>query len=39
MTSSRINYEALAEIHPEFGEEGYVCKEVSKDLFLNMFIL
>jgi CheY-like chemotaxis protein len=35
MTSSRINYEALAEIHPEFGEECYVCKKVEKDLFIK----
>jgi hypothetical protein len=34
MTSSRINYKALAEIHSEFGEEGYVSK-VPKDLFLK----
>jgi CheY-like chemotaxis protein len=33
MTASRINYTALAEIHPEFGEECYVCKEVPKDVF------
>jgi hypothetical protein len=30
-----INYKALAEIHSEFGEEGYVSKEVPKDLFLK----
>jgi len=30
MTSSRINYKALAEVHPEFGEECYVSK-VPKD--------
>jgi CheY-like chemotaxis protein len=35
MTSSRINYEALAEIHPEFGEECYVSKEVPKDVFIK----
>ena len=35
MTSSRINYEALAEIHPEFGEECYVCKKVSKEVFMK----
>ena len=35
MTSSRINYEALSEIHPEFGEECYVCKEVPKDVFIK----
>jgi CheY-like chemotaxis protein len=35
MTSSRINYTALAEIHPEFGEECYVSKEVPKDVFIK----
>ena len=35
MTSSRINYKVLAEIHPEFGEECYVSKEVSKDVFVK----
>ena len=35
MTSSRINYAALAEVHPEFGEECYVCKEVAKDVFIK----
>ena len=35
MTSSRINYQALAEIHPEFGEECYVCKESPKEIFLK----
>ena len=35
MTSSKINYTALAEIHPEFGEECYVSKEVSKDAFIK----
>ena len=39
MTASRINYTVLAEIHPEFGEECYVCKEIPKEVFLNMFIL
>lgn len=39
MTASRINYTALAEIHPEFGEECYVCKEVPKDVLENMFTL
>ena len=29
MTSSKINYTALAEIHPEFGEECYVSKDAS----------
>ena len=33
MTSSRINYQALADIHPEFGEECYVSKETPKDVF------
>jgi PleD family two-component response regulator len=35
MTSSRINYPALAEIHPEFGEECYVCKEIPKECFIK----
>ena len=35
MTSSRINYKALSEIHPEFGEECYVSKEVPKDVFIK----
>ena len=35
MTSSVINYKVLAEIHPEFGEECYVSKEVSKDVFIK----
>ena len=35
MTSSRINYKALSEAHPEFGEECYVSKEVPKDVFIN----
>ena len=35
MTSSRINYTVLAEIHPEFGEECYVCKESPKEIFLK----
>ena len=35
MTSSRINYAALAEAHPEFGEECYVSKEVPKDVFIK----
>jgi CheY-like chemotaxis protein len=35
MTSSRINYKVLAEIHPEFGEECYVSKEVPKDVFIK----
>jgi len=35
MTSSRINYKALSEVHPEFGEECYVSKEVPKDVFIK----
>jgi CheY-like chemotaxis protein len=35
MTSSVINYKVLAEIHPEFGEECYVSKEVPKDAFIK----
>jgi CheY-like chemotaxis protein len=35
MTASRINYQALADIHPEFGEECYVCKDVPKDVFIK----
>ena len=35
MASSRINYTALAEVHPEFGEECYVSKEVPKDVFIK----
>jgi len=35
MTTSRINYTVLAEIHPEFGEECYVSKEVTKEDFLK----
>ena len=35
MTSSIINYKVLAEIHPEFGEECYVSKEVSKEDFIK----
>ena len=35
MTSSIINYKVLAEIHPEFGEECYVSKEVPKDVFMK----
>jgi CheY-like chemotaxis protein len=35
MTSSRINYTALAEIHPEFGEECYVCKEIPQTDFIK----
>ena len=35
MTASRINYKVLAEIHPEFGEECYVCKKVEKEVFIK----
>ena len=35
MTSSRINYKVLAEIHPEFEQECYVSKEVPKDDFIK----
>jgi CheY-like chemotaxis protein len=35
MTASRINYQALADIHPEFGEECYVSKEVSRKDFVK----
>jgi hypothetical protein len=35
MTTSRINYTTLAEIHDEFGEECYVCKENLKEIFLK----
>ena len=35
MTSSRINYNVLAEIHPELGQECYVSKEVPKDVFIK----
>ena len=35
MNASRINYTVLAEIHPEFGEECYVCKESPKEIFLK----
>jgi CheY-like chemotaxis protein len=35
MTSSRINYKVLSEVHPEFGEECYVSKEVPKDVFIK----
>jgi DNA-binding NarL/FixJ family response regulator len=33
--TSRINYQALTDIHPEFGEECYVSKEVPKDVFIK----
>jgi hypothetical protein len=40
MTASRINYTVLAEIHPEFGEECYVSKEVPKgDFFKHIYSL
>ena len=35
MTSSKINYAVLAEIQPQFGEECYVSKEVSKEDFIK----
>jgi PleD family two-component response regulator len=35
MTSSRINYKALSEVHPEFGEECYLSKEVPKHVFIK----
>lgn len=35
MTTSRINYKALAEVYPELGEECYVSKEVLKDVFVK----
>jgi CheY-like chemotaxis protein len=35
MTASRINYPALSEMHPEFGEECYVCKEIPKADFIK----
>ena len=35
MTSTRINYKVLAEIHSELGEEYYVCKEIPKDVFIK----
>ncbi|MGE3859148.1 MAG: response regulator [Nitrososphaeraceae archaeon] len=35
MTASRINYPALAEMHPEFGEECYLCKEIPKADFIK----
>jgi CheY-like chemotaxis protein len=35
MTSSRINYAVLAEMQPEFGEECYVSKDVSKEDFIK----
>ena len=35
MTASKINYKVLAEVHPEFGEECYVSKKVSKEDFVK----
>jgi hypothetical protein len=35
MTASRINYQALADNYPEFGEECYVFKDVPKDVFIK----
>ena len=35
MTSSVINYQALADIHPELGQECYVSKEVPKEVFIK----
>jgi hypothetical protein len=35
MTASRINYTVLAEIHPEFGKECYVCKEIPREDFIK----
>ncbi|HET7643549.1 MAG TPA: response regulator [Nitrososphaeraceae archaeon] len=35
MTATRINYPVLAEMHPEFGEECYVCKEIPKIDFIK----
>jgi CheY-like chemotaxis protein len=35
MTSSVINYKALAEVHPELGQECYVSKEVAKEVFIK----
>ena len=35
MSASRIIYTVLAEIHPEVGEECYVCKESPKEIFLK----
>ena len=37
MTSSVINYKVLTEIHPEFGEECYVSKEVTKRCFYKTY--
>lgn len=35
MTASSINYKALAEVYPDLGEECYVSKGVSKEIFIN----
>ena len=35
MTASRINYPVLADMHPEFGEECYVCKEIPRVDFIK----
>ncbi len=35
MTASKINYKVLAEVHPEFGEECYVSKKISKEDFVK----
>ena len=35
MTALRINYQALADIHLEFGEECYVSKDIPKDVFIK----
>ncbi len=31
----RNNYKALADIHPELGQECYVSKEVPKEAFIK----
>jgi hypothetical protein len=38
LTASRINYTVLAEIHPEFGEECYVCKVQKIFVFLHTIV-
>ena len=35
MTTSTVNYKALAEVHPDFAQECYVNKKVEKDSFIN----
>jgi CheY-like chemotaxis protein len=35
MTSSVVNYNVLAEIHPELGQECYVSKEVPREVFIK----